>query len=70
MGKMGEGGRKVFSHAGSNPHPKKSLVSGSEELEKRAGAEVGRLVFLPVSPCFGCLSGLPSQGNFLHLHLK
>lgn len=70
MGKMGECGRKVFSHAGSNPHPKKSLVSGSEELEKLAGAAVGRLVLLPAFPCFGCLWGLPSQGNFLHLHLN
>lgn len=70
MGKMGECGRKVFRHAGSNPHLKESLVSGSEELEKHAGAAVGRLVLLPAFPCSGCLWGLPSQENFLHLHLN
>lgn len=70
MRKMGECGRKVFSRAGSSPHPKKSLVSGSEELEKLAGAAVGRLVLLAVFLCFGCLWGLPSQENYLHLHLN
>lgn len=67
---MGECGRKVFSHAGSNPRPKRSLVSGSEELEKLAGAAVGWLVLLPAFPCSGCLWGLPSQENFLHLQLN
>lgn len=75
VGEMGEHGRKVFSHAGSDtypcfPEPKTRLVSGSEELEKLAGAARGRLVCLPAFPRSACLRGLPSAENALHLHLN
>ena len=71
---MGERGRKVFSHAGSDfpcfPEPKKCLVSGSEELEKLARAALGRPVRLPVFPRSACPWGLPSEENSLRLHLN
>lgn len=76
MREMGEHGRKVFSHAGSGtypclPEPKKSLVSGSEELEKLARAAWGRLVHLQAFPRSACLGGrLPSGENSLHLHIN
>lgn len=68
MGEMGERGRKVFSHAGSDtypclPEPKKHLVSGSEELEKLARAALGRLVHLPAFLRSACMWGLPSKEN-------
>lgn len=50
-------------------HVLKSLVSGSEELEKLAGAPVGRLVLLPAFPCFGCL-GFAQPKKLLAFTLK
>ena len=75
MGEMGERGRKVFSHAGSDtypcfPEPKKRLVSGSEELEELARAALGRPVRLPVFPRSACPWGLPSEENSLRLHVN
>lgn len=50
-------------------HVLKSLVSGSEELEKLAGAAVGGLVLLPAFPCFGCL-GFAQPRKLLAFTLK